>query len=65
MEGVVDFVEPQGERTILSVKLAGGEIFLTEVAPDFRPQIGQALHLRFDLRHLHIFEAQTGMNILC
>jgi multiple sugar transport system ATP-binding protein len=63
--GVVDFVEPQGERTILSVKLAGEEIFLVEVAPEFRPQIGQAVHLRFDLGHLHIFEAQTGMNILC
>jgi multiple sugar transport system ATP-binding protein len=62
--GVVDFVEPEGERTILSVKLAGGEIFLIEVASDFRPKIGQAVHLRFDLRHLHIFEAQTGMNIL-
>ncbi len=62
--GVVDFVEPQGERTILSVQLAGGEIFLIEVAADFRPRIGQAVRLRFDVEHLHIFEAQTGMNIL-
>lgn len=61
---VVDLLEPQGERTILSAKLAGGEIFLVEVAPDFRPKIGQAVHLRFDLKWIHIFEAQTGMNIL-
>jgi multiple sugar transport system ATP-binding protein len=61
---VVDFVEPQGERTILGVKLAGGEIFLVEAAPDFRPKIGETVHLRFDLKHAHIFETQTGMNIL-
>ena len=61
----VDFVEPQGERTVLSVQLAGGEIFLIEVAPDFRPKIGQPVHLQFDSGHLHLFEAQTGMNILC
>jgi len=61
---VVDLLEPQGERTILSVKLAGSEIFLVEVAPDFRPKIGQAVHLRFDLKRIHIFEAQTGMNLL-
>jgi len=60
----VDFVEPQGERTILSVQLAGGELFLVEVAPDFRPNLNQLVHLQFDLKHLHIFDAQTGMNIL-
>jgi multiple sugar transport system ATP-binding protein len=60
----VDFVEPQGDRTILIVKLADGEIFLVEVAADFRPDMGQAVHLRFDLKHVHIFEAQTGVNLL-
>jgi ABC-type sugar transport system ATPase subunit len=60
----VDFVEPQGERTILGVKLAGGEIFLVEAAPDFRPKVDTAVHLRFDLNHVHIFEAETEMNIL-
>jgi multiple sugar transport system ATP-binding protein len=61
---VVDFVEPQGDRTILIVRIAGGEIFLAEVAADFRPEIGQAVHLKFDLNHLHIFEASTGANLL-
>ncbi len=60
----VDFLEPQGERNILSAKLAGGELFLIEVAPSFRPGIGQTVYLRFDLEHVHIFESQTGMNIL-
>jgi multiple sugar transport system ATP-binding protein len=59
----VDFVEPQGERTVLGVKLAGGEIFLIEAAPDFRPEIGATVHLRFDLDHAHIFETQTEMKM--
>lgn len=60
----VDFVEPQGERNILSMKLAGGEIFLVEVRPDVRPAIGETLYLQPDLNHLHIFEIRTGLNIL-
>lgn len=60
----VDFVEPQGERTILSVRLRGGELFLVQVAPEFRPALGETVHLRFDQEHLHIFETQTGMNLL-
>jgi len=61
---VVDFVEPQGERTILSVRLAGGELFLIEVPADFRPTIGETVHLRPNLKHVHIFDVQTGLNIL-
>jgi multiple sugar transport system ATP-binding protein len=64
MGAEMNFVEPQGERTILSVKLMGGEIFLVEVASDFRPKIGQTVYLRFNMERLHIFEAQTGSNIL-
>jgi multiple sugar transport system ATP-binding protein len=64
MAATVDFVEAQGDRTILIVKLADGEIFLVEVVADFRPDIGQVVHLQFDLKHIHIFEAQTGVNLL-
>ncbi|MEW5958470.1 MAG: ABC transporter ATP-binding protein [Chloroflexota bacterium] len=60
----VDFVEPQGDRTILIVRLAGAESFLIEVDPDFRPEMGASLSLRFDLDHIHIFEAKTGRNLL-
>ncbi len=60
---VVDFVEPQGERTILSVKLAGGEIFLIDVAPEIRPNIGENVHLSFDLKRIHLFDYQSGSNI--
>jgi multiple sugar transport system ATP-binding protein len=63
ISAVVDFVEPQGERTILSVKLADGEIFLIDVAPEIRPNIGENVHLSFDLEQAHFFDAQTGINI--
>lgn len=60
----VDFVEPQGDRTILIVKLTGGETFLIEVESEFRPDIGTSVHLNFDLDHIHIFETETGTNIV-
>ena len=60
----VDFVEPQGDRTILIVKLAGDDEFLVEVASEFRPEAGSIIHLRFDLLHAHIFESETGRNLL-
>lgn len=60
---MVDFVEPQGERTILIVRLAGDESFLIEVDPDFRPDVGSSVYLRFDLAHTHLFEAETGRNL--
>jgi len=61
---VVDFVEPQGERTIVGVKLGGGEVFLIEASPDFRPKTGRAVYLQFDLKRVHIFDSQTGMSML-
>jgi ABC-type sugar transport system ATPase subunit len=60
----VDFVEPQGERTILSLKLAGGEIFLAEVDSGFRPALDSMAYMQFDMGHLQIFEAESGLNIL-
>jgi multiple sugar transport system ATP-binding protein len=63
IRAVVDFVEPQGERTILSVKLADGEIFLIDVAPEIRPNIGENVQLWFDLERAHLFDVQTGINI--
>ncbi len=61
---VIDFVEPQGDRTILIVKLAGGETFLIEVDPDFRPAVNSTIQLEFDLEYIQIFEAETEQNLL-
>jgi ABC-type sugar transport system ATPase subunit len=60
----VDFVEPQGERTILSLILAGGELFLAEVPSAFRPDLEATVYLKFDMGHIHIFDAESGDNIL-
>lgn len=59
----VDFVEPQGDRTILTLKLANGEFFLAQVLGDYRPEIGQTIYVTFDQRHMHFFDYETGSNI--
>jgi multiple sugar transport system ATP-binding protein len=60
----VDFVEQQGDRTIISLRLSQSETFLAQVLGDLRPQIGQTVHVSFDQRHMHFFNVETGMNIL-
>jgi multiple sugar transport system ATP-binding protein len=60
----VDFVEPQGDRTIISLKLADGEIMLVQVLGNLRPEIGQMIYVRFDHRHIQFFDQETGLNIL-
>lgn len=60
----VDFVEPQGDRTIITVQLDGGETFLIETRPEVRPEVGSQVGLLFNIEKAHIFDAQTGVNIL-
>jgi multiple sugar transport system ATP-binding protein len=59
----VDFVEPQGDRTIISLRLQSGEIFLAEILGDFRPAIKQNVFVSFDQRHLNFFDVESGTNI--
>jgi len=59
----VDFVEPQGERTIISLRLKSGDFFLTEISGDLRPEVGHIIYVRFDQRHIHFFDTKTGTNI--
>jgi ABC-type sugar transport system ATPase subunit len=60
----VDFVEPQGDRTIITVRLSGGEMFLIEAGTGDRPQVGVPIDLRFELEHAHLFDRGTGVNLL-
>jgi multiple sugar transport system ATP-binding protein len=55
-------LEPQGERTILGVELAQGELFLVEVAPDFEADLDQTVYLQFQ-EPIHLFDTQTGINL--
>ena len=59
----VDFVEVQGERNILTLRLAGAEVFLVEAASDYKPELNSTIHLLFDMDHLHIFETENGLNL--
>ncbi len=58
----VHLVEPQGDRTILSARLAEGEIFLVEVPPDFEAELEATVYLQFQ-EPMHLFEMENGMNL--
>ncbi len=56
-------LEPQGERTILGAKLAGGELFLVEVPPDFEAALDETIHLQFR-EPIHLFNIEDGLNLI-
>jgi multiple sugar transport system ATP-binding protein len=60
----VKFVEPQGDRTIITVELVGSETFLIQAGPDTRPRMGEQVELQLDMSKAHLFDAETGVNIL-
>lgn len=60
----VHVVEPQGERTILGARLADGEIFLVEVAPDFECELDETVYLDFR-EPIYVFEMEgDNLNLL-
>jgi len=63
INALVEFVEVQGERNILTLQLKGGEVFLVEVPSTVRPDIDSTIQILFDFRHMHIFDADSGVNI--
>lgn len=62
IETAIYLLEPQGERTILGVQLAQGELFLVEVSPDFEAELDQKVYLQFQ-EPIHLFDIQTGINL--
>ena len=64
MPVVVEYTEPQGERTILTLRLSGKESFLVEVDADFIPEIDTSLYMTFSLHNLHIFDLESGNNLI-
>ncbi|OQY88780.1 MAG: hypothetical protein B6D39_10875 [Anaerolineae bacterium UTCFX2] len=60
---VTDFVEPQGDRTIISLRLNDSDILLAQVLGSLRPDVGQPVYVTFDQRHMHFFDIETGLNI--
>jgi multiple sugar transport system ATP-binding protein len=61
---VVEYTEPQGERTILSLRLINKEIFLVEVPADFIPAIDTTLYMSFNLHNMHVFDLESGQNLI-
>ncbi len=59
----VTFVENQGERIILSLRLKGGEDFLVVVHDEVKPGIGSIIHIKFDKKYVHLFDCDTGNNL--
>lgn len=59
----VFIMEPQGERTLLSVTLANGELFLVEVPPYFKVDPDTTVYLEFR-DPIHLFEPKEGLNVL-
>ena len=59
----VYLLEPQGERTILGVQLAGGELFLVEVPPEFEAKLDEIIYLQFR-EPIHLFETERRTNIV-
>lgn len=58
----VDFVEIQGDRTIITLKV-GDQLFLSEILGDVRPEIGQTIYVNFNQEHIHFFSQEDGTNI--
>ena len=61
---VVDFVEHQGDRSFVSVKLAGGELFLVEAEPGVDLDIDENVNIKLEENYTHYFIAESGLNIL-
>lgn len=61
---MTDFVEPQGDRTIISLRLNDGDILLAQVLGSLQPEFGQPVYVTFDQRHMHFFNTETGLNII-
>jgi multiple sugar transport system ATP-binding protein len=64
MPAVVEYTEPQGERTILTLRLAGGEVYLVEVVADFIPEVDTRLQMTFNQLNMHVFDLETGQNLI-
>ena len=58
-DATVVIVEPHGATTEVIVEVLGHQLHMTLPEPH-RPQRGDQIRIKFDLKHLHLFEASTG-----
>jgi multiple sugar transport system ATP-binding protein len=63
VQATVEVVEPLGSEAFLYVSVAG-QTLIARVNPRTRAQIGDPITLQANLEHMHVFDAQTGVNLL-
>ena len=61
-EGVVEFVEPLGHESVVTVGASGSSITL-RVEANATPSVGQALACAIEPGGLHWFDAETGLRL--
>ncbi|MEN3001014.1 MAG: ABC transporter ATP-binding protein [Armatimonadota bacterium] len=62
LSGLVDVVEPQGDRNDLHVLIDGKRV-IAQLSARVKAQEGERLDLRLHLEHLHLFDPTTGMRV--
>jgi len=62
LQGLVDVVEPHGDRNDLHV-LIGGERLIAQLSARVKVEEGERLDLRLHLEHLHLFDPATGVRL--
>jgi multiple sugar transport system ATP-binding protein len=60
LAGTVDVVEPMGAETFVQVVMEGGARFTARVPGDWRGDPGTRAEFALDVRHLHLFDTETG-----
>jgi multiple sugar transport system ATP-binding protein len=63
LQGVVEVVEPLGSETYVVARL-GDEAFTARFPPRSGLVAGAPVEFAFDPTHLHVFDAETGENVL-
>lgn len=59
---VVEVVEPVGSDVFVNLR-HGGRALVARLPPGDLPEPGSALPLRLDTRHLHLFDAESGLRL--
>ncbi|HAK72567.1 MAG TPA: glycerol-3-phosphate ABC transporter ATP-binding protein [Sporomusaceae bacterium] len=60
---IVDLVEVLGSETLVNVKI-GADSAIIKAAPDYKPAVGEAVQLHFDMEKAHLFNKETGVVIV-
>lgn len=63
VRAIVEVVEPLGSETLINISV-NGQPAIIKVAPEYRPQVGDAIALRFDMVKAHAFHPETGLTIV-